>query len=109
MARPLRIELAGGWYHVSARGNERRAIFRGVSDRFHLLALLGECVERFGWFLHGYVLMDNHYHLLIETPEPNLSRGMQWLSVRFWNWAGARFAGGSKRTRNTWRRESVRG
>jgi putative transposase len=70
MARPLRIEIPGGRYHLTARGNERRKIFRDDRDRLHFLDLLSELPERFGARLHAYVLMDNHYHLLIETPEP---------------------------------------
>ena len=79
MARPLRIERVGGRYHATARGNERRNIFRDDTDRFHFLELLSEMPERFGSRLHAYVLMDNHFHLMIETPEANLSRSMQWL------------------------------
>ena len=83
MARPLRIERPGGRYHATARGNERRNIFRDDTDRFHFLELLAEMPERFGVRLHAYVLMDNHFHLLIETPEANLSRAMQWLGVSY--------------------------
>ena len=67
MARPLRIERPGGRYHVTARGNERRDIFRDDPDRFHFLELLSEIGERFGARVHAYVLMDNHYHLLLES------------------------------------------
>jgi REP element-mobilizing transposase RayT len=83
MARPLRIEVAGGWYHVTARGNERRAIFREDEDRRRFLALLEELGERFHVSVHAYVLMDNHYHLLLSTREANLSRAMQWLGVTY--------------------------
>jgi putative transposase len=69
MARALRIERPGGRYHVTARGNERKEIFRDDTDRFHFLESLGELAERFGVRVHAYVLMDNHYHLLLETPE----------------------------------------
>jgi len=86
MARPLRIEWAGGWYHVTARGNERRAIFRDDVDRRHFVELLADMVERFGVGLHAYVLLDNHYHLLLETPAANLSRAMQWLQVSHAMW-----------------------
>lgn len=65
MARPLRIDLADGWYHVTARGNERRAIFLDDRDRRQFLELLGRTQERFGLRVHGYVLMGNHYHLLV--------------------------------------------
>jgi REP-associated tyrosine transposase len=81
MARALRIERPGGRYHASARGNERKPIFRDDADRFHFLALLADLGPRFGTRVHAYVLMDNHFHLLLETPEANLSRSMQWLGV----------------------------
>lgn len=90
MARPLRIEQAGGRYHVTARGNERKAIYRDDSDRFHFLELLGEATERFGIRIHAYVLMDNHFHQLIETPEGNLSRAMQWLNLSYSAWFNRR-------------------
>jgi len=64
MARPLRIEQAGGWYHLTARGDERQPICRDQRDYQHLCQLLGEAVERFRWRLHAYVLMKNHFHLL---------------------------------------------
>ncbi len=83
MTRPLRINLEGGVYHVSARGNERKAIFRDDEDRRHFLELLGQSVERFAWLLQGYVLLENHYHLLVETPRGNLTGGMQWLNVSY--------------------------
>ena len=90
MARPLRIEMAGGWYHLTARGNERRAIFRDEADRRHWLALVEEWVRRFGVRVHAYVLMDNHYHLLVETHQPNLTRAMQWLQVSYTVWFNRR-------------------
>src|SRR5579859_4369711 len=90
MARPLRLERPGGRYHVTARGNERKAIYRDDSDRTHFLELLGEATERFGIRVHAYVLMDNHYHLLVETPEANLSRAMQWLNVSYSVWFNRR-------------------
>jgi REP element-mobilizing transposase RayT len=79
----LRIERPGGRYHVSARGNERKAIYRVDGDRAHFLELLAQATEQFGIRVHAYVLMDNHYHLLIETPEANLSRALQWLNVSY--------------------------
>jgi putative transposase len=90
MARPLRLERAGGKYHVTARGNERKAIYRDDADRAHFLQLLGEATERFGIRVHAYVLMHNHYHLLLETPEANLSRAMQWLNVSYSVWFNRR-------------------
>ncbi len=81
MARPLRLEHAGALWHVTSRGNERRAIFRNDADRKRFLSILADTVERFAWTLHAYVLMGNHYHLLLETPEPNLSRGMHRINA----------------------------
>lgn len=74
MARPLHIEIRGGRYHVTARVDDRRDIFRDDRDRQHLIELLAELPERFGVGLHAYVLMRNHSRLLPETPEANLSR-----------------------------------
>jgi putative transposase len=90
MARPLRIERAGGWYHITARGNERRPIFRDDRDRQHFCELLGEWVSRFCVHLHAFVLMDNHYHLIVELSEPNLSRACQWLNVSYSVWFNRR-------------------
>ena len=69
MARPLRLDVADGWYHITQRGIERRVIYREVRDYEHFLDLLGELPERFGVRLHAYVLMPNHYHILMQTPE----------------------------------------
>jgi REP element-mobilizing transposase RayT len=80
MARPLRLEYEGAVYHVTSRGNAREAIFRVDPDRELFLEVLGATVERFGWVCYAYCLMTNHYHLLLETPEPNLSRGMRHLN-----------------------------
>jgi putative transposase len=90
MARPLRIERPGGWYHVTARGNERRAIYRDDRDRNHFCELLAEMVFRFRVRLHAYVLMENHYHLLLELTEANLSRAVQWLNVSYSVWFNRR-------------------
>jgi putative transposase len=90
MARPLRIEAAGCWYHVTTRGNERRAIFRQDADRRKFLELLAEAAERFELVIHAYVLMDNHYHLLLQTRQPNLSRAMQWLGISYTVWFNQR-------------------
>ncbi|MFZ5932304.1 MAG: REP-associated tyrosine transposase [Pseudomonadota bacterium] len=80
MSRPLRLEYSGAVYHLTARGNARQAIFVDNADRELFLTALGEVVARFGWLCHAFCLMDNHYHLLIETPEANLSRGMRQLN-----------------------------
>lgn len=90
MARPIRIERVGGWYHITARGNERRAIYRDNRDRQHFCELLGEMVSQFNLVLHAFVLMDNHYHLLVELREANLSRAAQWLNVSYSLWFNRR-------------------
>lgn len=74
MARPLRIEFPGAFYHVTSRGNERKAVFRSRRDREQFLSYLESATERYGAVIHAYCLMDNHYHLLIETPLGNLSK-----------------------------------
>ncbi len=80
MARPLRIEFPGAVYHVTSRGNARENIFVVDGDRERFLKVVGMVVRRFNWLCHAYCLMDNHYHLLIETPEGNLSAGMRQLN-----------------------------
>ena len=86
MARPLRMQYAGAWYHVTSRGQERQAIFRDDQDRAHFFELLEVIAERYQVRIHAYVLMTNHYHLSMETPEANLSRAMQWLNVSYGVW-----------------------
>jgi REP element-mobilizing transposase RayT len=90
MARPLRIDIEDGWYHVMSRGIERRVIFLDDSFHFHFLDLLGEMSERFGVEVHAYVLMGNHYHLILRTPHANASQAMQWLNVSFSAWSNAK-------------------
>ncbi len=80
MARPLRIEFAGAVYHLTTRGNARKPIARDNADRRQLLTLLQQVTARFGWRCHAYCLMNNHYHLVVETPEGDLSRGMRHLN-----------------------------
>jgi REP element-mobilizing transposase RayT len=80
MARPLRIEFPGAVYHVTSRGNAGQAIFIDDEDRGRFLDGLSIVVERFKWLCHAYCLMENHYHLLIETPNGNLSKGMRELN-----------------------------
>lgn len=79
MARSLRVEFAGAVYHVMCRGNDGQSIFRTDRDRLVFLQTLEESCTQTGWRVHAYVLMGNHYHLLIETPEANLVEGMKWL------------------------------
>src|SRR5215213_10285052 len=90
MARPLRIDVPGALHHVTSRGNERRPIFRSNRDREAFLQLLAEAVKRFGWSVTAWVLMTNHFHLVIQTPEANLSRGMQWLNGSYADWFNRR-------------------
>ena len=80
MARPLRIEYDGALYHITSRGNERKAIFRDDEDRIGFLDALQKVNERFNWICHAYCLMNNHYHLVVETPDGNLSKGMRQLN-----------------------------
>jgi putative transposase len=80
MSRPLRIEFAGALYHVTSRGDGREVIFLDDEDRHQFLHVLSELVNDFNWAVHAYCLMDNHYHLLIETLEGNLSKGMRQLN-----------------------------
>ena len=80
MARPLRIQYPGAVYHITARGNARAKIYAAVADRAAFLAILDSVVKKYNWVCHAYCLMDNHYHLLIETPDGNLSLGMRQLN-----------------------------
>jgi len=90
MARPLRIEFPGALYHVTARGNQRNAIYRDDSDRIAFLDILSRVVDRWNWLCHAYCLMDNHYHLVIETPEGNLSCGMRQVNGIYTQWYNRR-------------------
>ena len=83
MPRQVRIEYEGATYHVMCRGDRREAIFADDHDRQTFLRTLAEVVGKTGWRLHAYVLMSNHYHLLLETPEPNLVRGMTWFQTTY--------------------------
>jgi putative transposase len=80
MTRPLRVEFPGAVYHVTSRGDGREAIYVDDTDRDCFLAVVGQVLDRFAWRCHAYCLMGNHYHLLIETPEANLARGMRQLN-----------------------------
>lgn len=85
--RPLRIQVAGGVYHVGSRGVEKRMIFdvfRG--DRELFLWLFEQTIEKFGWICHAYCLMGNHFHLVVETPKPNIAAGMQYLKGCYAIW-----------------------
>lgn len=80
MTRPLRIELAGGLYHVTSRGDRREDIYFNDADRLFWLTLLGAVCRRFNWRCHAWCQMTNHYHLVVETPEANLAQGMRQLN-----------------------------
>ena len=80
MSRPLRIEFPGALYHLTSRGDGREAIYRETADRLMFLEVLGEVCARFNWACHAYCLMGNHYHLLMETRDGNLSSGMRQLN-----------------------------
>jgi putative transposase len=86
MARPLRVHRPEAWYHVTARGTERKDIFREERDRRHWLELIPELAERFRIPIFAYVMMDNHYHLLVGAPELNLSQAMQWFQTSYSMW-----------------------
>ena len=83
MVRPLRIEYPGAYYHVINRGQRQEAIFDDDRDRERFLLCLDRMANLFGVRLHTYCLMTNHYHLILETPEANLSRAMQWFNVSY--------------------------
>ena len=80
MARPLRLEFPHARYHVTSRGDRREDIFQNDNDRRAWLTVLAQVCKRFNWTVHAYCLMDNHYHLLVETPNANLSAGMRQLN-----------------------------
>lgn len=90
MARPLRIDIEDGWYHVTSRGLERRSIFTEDRERQHFVDLLEAAVEMHRVRMHAYVLMSNHYHLLLQTPDANLSEAMRWLNVSYAVWFNRR-------------------
>lgn len=78
MARKLRIQFPGAIYHVMSRGNRREDIFRDDDDRGAFLKALGDVCVKTGWRIHAYCMMPNHFHLVVETPQPNLVEGMKW-------------------------------
>src|ERR1017187_10124042 len=79
MSRKLRIEYPGAMYHVMNRGDQREDIFRDDQDRQKFLSTLGEACAKTEWQVHAYCLMRNHFHLVLEAPQPNLVFGMKWL------------------------------
>jgi putative transposase len=77
------VQFPGALYHVTTRGNWKRRIYLDDRDRELFLSLLAQVVERYGWVCHAYCLMDNHYHLLVQTPDGNLADGMRALNGRY--------------------------
>jgi REP element-mobilizing transposase RayT len=90
MARPLRIEYPSALYHVTSRGDRQEPIFDDDRDRTAFLNILGDVVSRFRWQCYAYCLMGNHYHLMIETPQGNLTKGMRQLNGVFTQWSNRR-------------------
>ena len=86
MARPLRIEFPGGLYHVTTRGDRREAIYLSDADRQYWLDLLGNVCTRHNWLCHAYCLMDNHFHIVVETIDGHLSAGMRQLNGVYTHW-----------------------
>jgi REP-associated tyrosine transposase len=80
MARSLRIEYPGAFYHVTSRGNEQKDVFKSQKDREKFLEYLASASKRYGAVIHAYCLMSNHYHLLLETPSGNLSQIMRHIN-----------------------------
>ncbi len=80
MARPIRLEFAGALYHVTSRGDRQENIYEDDTDRKSFLSLLQQIAKDYNWLIHAYCLMDNHYHLIVETPDGNLSKGMRQLN-----------------------------
>jgi REP element-mobilizing transposase RayT len=83
MARPWRIEFKGALYHILSRGNQGQDIFLGDADRHLFLNTIGEMADRYDIGIYAYVLMDNHYHLLLKTNHANLSKAMQWFGTAY--------------------------
>lgn len=88
MARPLRITYPGAFYHVTARGNERKKIFLSQADYRKFLSYLGDAVHKYGVILHTFVLMGNHYHLIVETPDANLSAFVHAVNSAYTTYCG---------------------
>ena len=90
MSRPLRIEFPGAVYHVTSRGNAGRQVFSDADDGARFMGLLEREIAQQRWLCHGFCLMPDHYHLLLETPEPNLGRGMARLNMSSSQWFNRR-------------------
>ena len=83
MSRPLRLEFSGALYHVTSRGDNRKTIYFEEDDFEIFLSVLNDVCKQYNWVIHAYCLMTNHYHLLVETPDANLSKGMRQLNGVF--------------------------
>lgn len=83
MARPLRIQYPGAWYHLTCRGNEGRSIFTADADRCRFLAILAQSAAIYQVEIHAYVLMSDHFHLVVHTPQANLNRFMQRFNTTY--------------------------
>jgi REP element-mobilizing transposase RayT len=90
MARPIRIEFSGALYHVTSRGDRREAIYEDDADRAKFLDVFGQVAANFNWIRHAYCLMTNHYYLVIETPDGNLSKDMRQLNGVFTQYSNRR-------------------
>lgn len=91
MARPLRIEIRGALYHISSRGNDNSPVYRDEEDYQKFLEILSEIPQRYGTFLHVYILMENHYHILIETPEGNIKGAIHYLNASYAGYFNKRY------------------
>lgn len=92
MARPVRVDVKGGVYHVITRGTERCDLFKEDADYLHFLDRMAEAQRRFRLSIYGYVLMRNHVHLIVCTPDANLSQAVQWLKVSYSMWFNAKYS-----------------
>ena len=91
MARPMRIEYPGATHHVTARGHQKKPIFKDDRDREHFLELLEKCARSYRWTVTVYVLMTNHFHFVVQTTQPNLGIGMRCLNSAYAGWFNARY------------------
>ncbi len=91
MGRPLRIEYRGAFYYITARGNQRQPVFGDDADRLRFLEYFESSTERYGARIHAYCLLDNHYHLLLETPRANLAQIMHHINGAYTNYFNARY------------------
>ncbi len=94
MGRPIRIEYPGALYHITSRGNERKKIFLRDGDRIQFLQILEDYHDRYGILIHSYVLMDNHYHLVLETPRGNLLKVMHGINSSYTGYFNRKYGRG---------------